>query len=207
MSQYFEVHPDNPQPRLLRQAAAIISEGGVIAYPTDSGYCLGYALGNKAAQERVVQIRQLPKDHQFTLMCCDLSDIASFAKVENWQYRLLKAHTPGRYTFLLPATREVPRRLQHIKRKTIGLRVPDHNVSLALLDTLQEPLMSSTLIMPGDTLAMHDAYDIKQALGKRLDLVIDAGSCPPEPTSIIDLTEDPPVVVRHGGGDTRWLED
>lgn len=200
MSQFFHIHPDNPQPRLLKQAVAIIRQGGVIAYPTDSAYALGCHLGDKDALQRIIRMRQLDERHHFTLMCRDLSEIATYAKVDNATYRLLKAHTPGAYTFILTASSEVPKRLMHPKRKTIGLRVPDHAVVLALLDELGEPLLSSTLILPGDELPLADADEIRERLEKQLDAVIDAGHCGIEMTTVINLTADQPELVRTGRG-------
>ena len=202
MSQYFHVHPDNPQARLLHQAAAIVREGGVIAYPTDSCYALGCHAGDKDALERVRRIRQADKNHHFTLVCRDLSEIATYAKIDNSAYRLLKTLTPGPYTFLLKATGEVPRRLQHRKRRTIGIRVPDHRITRALLEELDAPLMSTTLRLPDSELPMNDPELIYDKLGHALDLVIDGGPCGVEPTSVVDMTCDPPEVVRAGLGDT-----
>ncbi len=200
MSQYFTLHPDTPQPRLIKQAVAILREGGVIAFPTDSSYALGCHLGDKAAQDRIRAIREVDDKHHFTLMCRDLSEIAHYAQVDNRQFRLLKANTPGSYTFILEATREVPKRLQHPKRNTIGLRVPEHLVTLALLEELGEPIISMTLILPGDELPMHEAEEIRERLEKRLDLIVDAGACDVESTTVIDLTGDTPVLVRAGRG-------
>lgn len=201
MAQYFEVHPVNPQPRLIRQAVDILRRGGVIAYPTDSSYALGCHLGDKDAMERIRTIRQVDKHHNFTLVCADLSQLAQYARVSNSDFRLLKAHTPGPYTFILEATREVPRRLQHEKRKTIGLRVPDHPVVRALLADLGEPIASSTLILPGETLPMSDPQEIRERLERQLDLVIDAGPCGMEPTTVVVLEDGVAEVVRVGRGD------
>lgn len=200
MSQYFTLHPDTPQPRLIKQAVAILRDGGVIAFPTDSSYALGCHLGDKAAQDRIRAIREVDDKHHFTLMCRDLSEIARYAQVDNRQFRLLKANTPGSYTFILEATREVPKRLQHPKRNTIGLRVPEHLVTLALLEELGEPIISMTLILPGDELPMHEAEEIRERLEKRLDLIVDAGACDVESTTVIDLTGVAPVLVRAGRG-------
>jgi tRNA threonylcarbamoyl adenosine modification protein (Sua5/YciO/YrdC/YwlC family) len=201
MAQYFELHPVNPQLRLIRQAVEIIRRGGVVAYPTDSSYALGCHIGDKDAMERIRRIRRLDDKHNFTLICCDLSQLAQYARVSNADYRLLKAHTPGPYTFILPATREVPRRLQHAKRKTIGLRVPDHPVVHALLAELGEPLMSVTLIMPGEELPLADPQEIRKRLEHEVDLVIDAGHCDIEPTTVVVLEEDGMHVARVGKGD------
>lgn len=201
MAQYFEVHPVNPQPRLIRQAVDILRSGGVIAYPTDSSYALGCQLDDKDAMERIRAIRQVDKHHNFTLVCADLSQLAQYARVSNSDFRLLKAHTPGPYTFILEATREVPRRLQHEKRKTIGLRVPDHPVVRALLAELGEPIASSTLILPGETLPLSDPQEIRERLEHRLDLVIDAGPCGMEPTTVVVLENGVAEVVRVGRGD------
>ncbi len=201
MAQFFQVHPENPQPRLIKQAVEIIRKGGLIAYPTDSAYALGCHIGDKQALDRIRSIRQLDKDHNFTLMCRDLSEVATYAKVNNQTYRLLKSHTPGAFTFILPATFETPKRLKHPKRKTIGLRVPNNPIALALLAELNEPMMTSTLIMPGDSLPMTDPYDIRQTMEHQLELVIDGGFCGMEPTTVVDLTEDEPQVVRQGCGE------
>ncbi len=205
MSQFFQIHPDNPQQRLIDQAVEIINSGGVIVYPTDSGYALGCHIGDKAAMERIRTLRQVDAKHNFTLVCRDLSEIATYARVENDAYRLIKSHTPGPYTFILKATKEVPKRLQNPKRKTIGLRVPDNHIAQALLETLGEPLMSSTLILPGDDMPLTDPYDIRDTLEHALDLVIDGGYCGFEPTTVVDLTEGVPVVVRQGLGKTEGL--
>ncbi|MBU6952440.1 L-threonylcarbamoyladenylate synthase [Hahella sp. HN01] len=201
MSQFFQIHQDNPQSRLVRQAVEIIHNGGVIVYPTDSGYALGCAIGDKSAADRIKSIRRLDDKHNFTLVCRDLSDISTYAKVDNSTYRLLKNHTPGAYTFILPATSEVPRRLLHPKRRQIGIRVPDNRIAQALLEELGEPLMSSTLIMPGEEMPMTDPYEIRQMLEHAVDLIIDGGFCGMEPTSVVDLTDDTPVVLREGAGD------
>ncbi len=204
--QFFKIHPDNPQARLISQAAAIIRNGGVIAYPTDSCYALGCQIGDKAAMERIRQLRQLDKDHNFTLVCRDLTEIAIYARVDNTAFRLLKALTPGPYTFILPATRDVPRRLQHPKRKTIGLRVPDNTIAQALLEALGEPLMSVTLAMPGDDLPLTDPEEMRAVLDKNVDLIVDGGYCGYEPTTVLELVDDVPVVARKGKGDITFLE-
>ena len=205
MSQFFQIHPDNPQPRLVSQAVGIIRDGGLVVYPTDSSYAIGCHLGDKDAMERIRRIRQLDARHHFTLVCRDLSEIATYAKVDNQAYRLLKSLTPGPYTFLLPATHEVPRRLQHAKRKTIGLRVPDHRVAQALLAELGEPIMSSTLILPDAELPETDAEEIRDRLDKLVDLIIDGGNCGFEPTTVIDLASGVPEVLRQGKGDASML--
>jgi tRNA threonylcarbamoyl adenosine modification protein (Sua5/YciO/YrdC/YwlC family) len=200
MAQYFLVHPENPQRRLLTQAAEIVRRGGLIVYPTDSCYALGCQLGDKAAQDRIRAIRQVDERHHFTLVCRDLSEIAHYARVDNAAYRLLRATTPGSYTFLLRASAEVPRRLQNPKRRTIGLRIPEHRVAQALLDELGEPLLSSTLILPGDALPLNDAEEIRARLEHQVDLVLDAGSCGVQMTTVVDLTGEAPHIVRLGKG-------
>lgn len=208
MSQYFEIHPTDPQPRLIRQAAEILREGGLVVYPTDSCYALGCHLDDKAAADRLRRVRGAAKDHNFTLICADLSQIAIYARVDNPQYRLLKAATPGPYTFILKATHEVPRRLWHPRRRTIGIRVPEHPVPHAMLAELGEPIMSSTLLLPGDELPMTDPVAIRARLEHEVDLVVDAGSCGLEPTTVVDLSQGPvPVVVRRGRGDLGVLGD
>lgn len=206
MAQYFEVHPETPQPRLIKQAVEILSNGGVIAYPTDSSYALGCRMGEKQALDRIRQIRGLDSSHNFTVACQDLKDIGTYAKMENFAYRLLKSHTPGPYTFILRATGEVPRRLQHPKRKTIGIRVPDHPVSRALIEALDEPLMSVTLQLPEDSLPLDDPEDIRARLGKRIDAVVAGGSTGGGPSSVIDLTGEAAEVIREGVGDTRVFQ-
>lgn len=201
MSQFYQVHPDNPQARLISQAVDIIRQGGVVVYPTDSAYALGCHIGDKHALDRIRRIRRLDDKHNFTLICRDLSELAAYARVDNAAYRLLKHHTPGPYTFILQATSEVPRRLKHPKRRTIGLRVPDNNIALALLADLGEPLMSATLIMPADEYPLTDPYDIRQLLEHEVDLVIDGGYCGMETTTVIDLSEQAPVLLRAGKGD------
>ncbi|NNL56506.1 MAG: threonylcarbamoyl-AMP synthase [Pseudomonadales bacterium] len=200
MSQFFTIHPDNPQQRLLNQAADIVRGGGIIAYPTDSGYALGCHIGDKQALERIRGIRQLDARHNFTLVCRDLSELALYARVDNIAYRILRSHTPGPYTFVLQASNEVPRRLKHPKRKTIGIRVPDNRIAQGLLAALDEPLMSVTLIMPGESLPLLDPYEIRDLLGHQLELVIDGGFCGMDPTSVIDLSADTPQILREGAG-------
>ena len=200
MSKIFAIHPDNPQSRLLRQAATLVSEGGLIVYPTDSGYALGCSLGNKSALERIRSLRQLGKDHNMTLVCRDLSQLGTYAHVTNPIFRLLKAFTPGSYTFILNATHAVPKLMLHPKRKTLGLRVPDHAICLALLDCLEAPLMSSTLILPGASYPLSEPEAIQDLLGNRVDLIINGGNCGLEPTTVVDLTGEYPVVIREGKG-------
>lgn len=201
MAQYFLIHPINPQRRLIHQAAEIIEQGGVIAYPTDSSYALGCSIGNKEAMNRIRKIRKVGETHNFTLVCKDLSELSIYAKVDNDIYRLLKHFTPGAYTFILTATSEVPKRLQNPKRRSIGLRVPDFRVVELLLDELNGPLMSSTLIMPGETSPLNDAEQIRQILEHEVDLVIDGGPCDSQPTSVVDLISGVPNVLRVGRGD------
>jgi tRNA threonylcarbamoyl adenosine modification protein (Sua5/YciO/YrdC/YwlC family) len=200
MSQFFSLHPANPQPRLVRKAAEIIRNGGVIAYPTDSCYGLGCHIGDKTALDRLRRIRGIDETHHLTLMCRDLSEIGAFAKLDNANFRLLKRLTPGSYTFILQATREVPRRLLHSKRKTIGIRVPDHCIAQALLAELGEPLLSATMSLPGDEAPLAGAGEIRERLEHQLDLVIDGGPCGTEPTTVIDLTSGVPVLLRAGRG-------
>jgi tRNA threonylcarbamoyl adenosine modification protein (Sua5/YciO/YrdC/YwlC family) len=202
MAQFFIIHPGNPQLRLIKQAAAMLRDGAVIAYPTDSCYALGCHLGDKDAVARIRRIRGLDESHYMTLMCRDLSELARYARVDNMQFRLLKNNTPGSYTFILEASKEVPRRLQHPKRNTIGIRIPDHPVALALLEELGEPLLSSTLILPGEEQALNDAEDIRERLDQQLDLVLDGGATGLEPTTVIDLSSDTPVLLRRGKGET-----
>ncbi|MEZ2745419.1 L-threonylcarbamoyladenylate synthase [Halopseudomonas bauzanensis] len=201
MSQYFQIHPDNPQARLIRQAVEIVRDGGVIAYPTDSAYALGCHLGDKNALERIRRLRQLDDKHNFTLVCRDLSELGTYAKVDNATFRLLKNNTPGPYTFILHATTEVPRRLLHPKRRTIGLRIPDHQLTLALLEALGEPLMSVTLQLPGESLPLTDPEDIRERLDKQVDLIIDGGACTVEPTTVVALLNGETEVRRIGRGD------
>ena len=205
MSQYFELHPDNPQPRLLRQAAALLHGGGVCAVPTDSSYALVCHLDDKVAAEALRRIRQVDAKHHLTLLCRDLSELANYARVDNRQYRLLKLGTPGPYTFILEATKEVPRRLSHPSRRTIGLRVPDHQVTQALLAEFGQPLLATTLIAPGETAPLNDPAEIRDRFQKLLAAVLDAGACPMAPTTVIDLTDDEPQLVRQGRGDLARL--
>lgn len=213
MAQYFSIHPDNPQPRLIHQAVNIVHGGGIVAYPTDSSYALGCHVGDKAALERIRRIRKLDDKHNFTLMCRDLSELATYAKISNADYRTLKVHTPDAYTFILKATKEVPRRLQNPKRKTIGVRVPDHRIAQALLEELAEPMMSVTLTLPGKHLPLSDAHEIRERLEHDIDLVIDGGACSLEPTTVVELDDGVGTVVRLGGGDPSpferavWLQE
>ncbi|ACT13050.1 MULTISPECIES: L-threonylcarbamoyladenylate synthase [Pectobacterium] len=201
MSQFFYIHPQNPQPRLINQSVEFLHKGGVIVYPTDSGYALGCMLGEKNALERICRIRDLGSDHNFTLMCRDLSELSTYAHVDNAAFRLIKNNTPGNYTFILKATKEVPRRLMNEKRKTIGLRVPSNPIALELLAALNEPLMSTTLMLPGNDFAESDPEEIQEILGKQVDLIIHGGSLGQQPTTVIDLTESAPRVAREGTGD------
>jgi tRNA threonylcarbamoyl adenosine modification protein (Sua5/YciO/YrdC/YwlC family) len=205
MSQYFEVHPENPQQRLLKQAAQILHGGGVAAIPTDSSYALVCHLDDKAAAESLRRIRGVDDKHHLTLLCRDLSELASYARVDNRQYRLLKLGTPGPFTFILEATKEVPRRLSHPSRRTIGLRVPDHAVTQSLLELLGQPLLATTLIAPGETDPMNDPHEIREHFQKQIQAVVDAGACPMQPTTVVDLTGEGPVLVRQGRGDASLL--
>jgi tRNA threonylcarbamoyl adenosine modification protein (Sua5/YciO/YrdC/YwlC family) len=207
MSIYLQLHPVSPQKRFIRQAVEVLRGGGVIVYPTDSCYALGCHIGDKAALQRISDIRQVDRHHHYTLVCRDLAEVAKYALVDNWQYRLLRANTPGPYTFILPASRETPRRLKHERRGTIGLRVPDHPVTALLLGELGEPIMSSTLLLPGEDLPRTDAAEIHLALDGRVDMVLDGGNCGLEPTSVIDLSEGRAVVLRRGRGDVSPFVD
>lgn len=201
MSQFFTIHPDNPQSRLINQAVDILRASGVIAYPTDSAYALGCVIGDKAALERLRRIRLLPESHEMTLVCRDLSELGTYARVSNPVYRMIRSVTPGPYTFVLQATREVPRRLVHPKRKTIGIRVPDNEICRALLESLNEPMMSATLILPDDEAPLTDPYEIREMLEHQVDLVIDGGYCGTGVTSIVSFEDDVPEVLREGVGD------
>jgi tRNA threonylcarbamoyl adenosine modification protein (Sua5/YciO/YrdC/YwlC family) len=205
VARIIEIHPVDPQPRLVAKIVETIREGGLIAYPTDSSYAFGCHIGDKRAMDRIRRIRRTDKSHNFTLVCSDLSEISTYARIDNWAYRMLKAMTPGPYTFILPATREVPKRLQHPKRRTIGLRVPDHPLVRAVLEALGEPIMSSTLLLPGDDLPLTDPHDIEERIGHDIDLIIDAGPTGIEPTSVIDLSEGTVEVLRVGRGDVSAL--
>ncbi len=207
MSQFFQIHAENPQPRLVKQAVEIIRQGGVVIYPTDSSYALGCQMGDKAALERIRRLRQLDDKHNFTLVCSDLSQLGLFAKVDTAAFRLLKAHTPGPYTFILAATREVPRMLLHAKRRTIGLRVPAHPIALALAEELGEPLMSVSLVMPGDSLPLSDPYEMRDRLEKQVDLIIDGGYGGLEASTVINLADGQPEVLRVGCGDPSPCEE
>lgn len=207
MAQFLEIHPDNPQPRLIQRAVEIVRDGGIIVYPTDSSYGLACHIGDKRALDRIRRIRRLDEKHNLTLVCRDLSEIAIYAKVDNQAYRLLKALTPGPYTFILKATRQVPPRLQHPKRATIGIRVPDNRVAQALLAELGEPMMSTTLILPGQELPLTDPYQIREDLDCEVDLVIDGGYCGFEATTVVDMVEEPPSVIRVGKGDTSLFAE
>jgi tRNA threonylcarbamoyl adenosine modification protein (Sua5/YciO/YrdC/YwlC family) len=205
MSQYFEVHPDNPQPRLLKQAAQILHAGGIAAIPTDSSYALVCHLDDKAAAESLRRIRAVDDKHHLTLLCRDLSELASYARVDNRQYRLLKLGTPGPFTFILEATKEVPRRVSHPSRRTVGLRVPDHAVTQALLEVLGQPLLATTLIAPGEREPMNDPHEIRARFQKLIQAVIDSGACPMQPTTVVDLSSAEPALIRQGRGDPRVL--
>ncbi|MER7892100.1 L-threonylcarbamoyladenylate synthase [Micromonospora sp. NPDC094482] len=206
MARYFDVHPDNPQPRVLRQVVDLIRDGGLVAYPTDSCYAFGCQLGNRDGLDRIREIRRLDERHHFTLVCQDFAQLGQLVHVSNSVFRLVKASTPGSYTFILPATKEVPRRLMHPKKRTVGVRVPDHVVTQALLAELGEPLVSSTLILPGDEEPMTQGWEIKERLDHVLDAVIDDGDGGKEPTTVVDLSEDEPVILRRGAGDPSRFE-
>jgi tRNA threonylcarbamoyl adenosine modification protein (Sua5/YciO/YrdC/YwlC family) len=203
MVDFLQVHPINPEVRLIKQAVGVLMDGGVIVYPTDSTYALGCHIGDKSALERIRRIRQLDSKHNFTLVCCDLSSLASYALVHNRAYRILKAYTPGPYTFILKATAEVPRRLMHPKRKTIGLRVPENAIAQAILALHGEPIMSTSLILPGEGEQLFDAYEMRLKIGKLVDLIIDGGACGLEPTTMVDLVDGVPQILRTGKGDTK----
>ena len=209
MARYLTVHPKNPQQRLIRQAADVVHSGGVIVYPTDSCYALGCRFGDKDAAERIRTIRALPESHHLTLVCASLAQIAQYARLDDARFRTIKRVTPGSYVFILPATREVPRRFLHPRRKTIGVRVPDHEVVMALLAELREPLLSSTLLLEADEYPLNDVEEIRSRLDRRVDLVLDSGPCGLEPSTVVDLTQDMPVVVRKGKGPTAgygWVD-
>ena len=205
MAQYFEIHPDNPQPRLLKQAVALLEKGGVLAVPTDSSYALVCHLDDKTAADRLRRIRGVDDKHHLTLLCCDLSELANYARVDNRQYRLIRSATPGPYTFILEASKEVPRRVSHPQRRSIGVRVPDHRVLQDLLALHDGPLLATTLIAPGDSAPMNDAQEIRQRFEHQIDAVLDAGACALEPTTVVDLTSGVPELLRQGGGDAATL--
>lgn len=205
MARFFDIHPDNPQQRLVNQAVQMLQQGALIAYPTDSGYALGARLGNAAAVERIKALRELDDQHHFTVVCHDFAQLSKFVFVSNHVFRQIKAHTPGPYTFILPATREVPRRFMNPKKRTIGVRIPDNPVAQALVTTLGEPLLSSTLLLPGDDLAMSDGWEVKERLDTTVDAVID-GTCGNEPTTVVDFSGDEAVVTRVGAGDPTPFE-
>jgi tRNA threonylcarbamoyl adenosine modification protein (Sua5/YciO/YrdC/YwlC family) len=205
VAKIIEIHPVDPQPRRIAEIVEAIRDGGLIAYPTDSSYAFGCHIGDKRAMDRIRRIRRTDKNHNFTLVCSDLSEISTYARVDNWAYRMLKAMTPGPYTFILPATREVPKRLQHPKRRTIGLRVPDHRLVRAVLEALGEPIMSSTLLLPGDDLPLTDPHEIDERIGHDIDLIVDAGATGIEPTSVLDLSQGTVEVLRVGRGDVSAL--
>ncbi len=207
MAQFFQIHPEDPQPRLIHRVGDIVREGRVIIYPTDSSYALGCGIGEKSALDRIRAIRRVDNKHNFTLVCRDLSEITTYAKIDNRDYRLLKSLTPGAYTFIHKATKQVPRRLQHPKRKTIGIRVPDHPIAQALLAELGEPMMSTTLILPDDDMPLTDPYEIRDILDYAVDMIIDGGYCGFEPTTVVDMTGDTPEMVRRGKGDARLFEE
>jgi tRNA threonylcarbamoyl adenosine modification protein (Sua5/YciO/YrdC/YwlC family) len=207
MAQFFGIHPDNPQPRLIRRAVEIILQGGVVVYPTDSSYALGCQIGEKSAMERIRRIRNLDERHNFTLVCRDLSEITTYAKIDNRAFRLLKTLTPGPYTFIFQGTKQVPRRLMHPRRKTIGIRVPDNVICRELLTVLDQPILSTTLILPGDEMPLTDPYDMREHLDPQVDLVIDGGFCGFEATTVVDMTQDSPQLVRVGKGDPSLFED
>lgn len=206
MAQYFDVHPDNPQPRSLAQAARILEEGGLVAYPTDSCYALGCALGNAEGIERIRRIRELDNKHHFTLVVDQFAALGPYVHMDNWVFRAVKAATPGSYTFILPATREVPKMMQHPKKRSVGVRIPEHRVTLDLLNTLGAPMLSSTLLMPGEEDPLTDGWTIKELLDNQVDAVIDSGECGLEPTTVVDLTGDAPVIARYGAGDPTPFE-
>jgi tRNA threonylcarbamoyl adenosine modification protein (Sua5/YciO/YrdC/YwlC family) len=206
MARYYDVHPDNPQARLLRQVVDLVRDGGLIAYPTDSCYAFGCQLGNRAGLDRIREIRRLDERHHFTLVCRDFAQLGQFVQVSNSVFRLVKACTPGSYTFILPATREVPRRLLHPRKRTVGVRVPRHTVAQALLAELGEPLLSSTMLLPGQDEPMTQGWEIKEQLDHLLDAVIDAGDCGTEPTTVVDLSQPEPEILRRGAGDPSRFE-
>ncbi|PZG01519.1 L-threonylcarbamoyladenylate synthase [Micromonospora deserti] len=206
MARYYDVHPDNPQPRILRQVVDLVRNGGLIAYPTDSCFAFGCRLGNRDGLDRIREIRRLDERHHFTLVCRDFAQLGQFVHVSNTVFRLVKASTPGSYTFILPATREVPRRMLHPRKRTVGVRVPAHTATQALLAELGEPLVSSTLVLPGEDEPLTQGWEIKERLDHLLDAVVDAGDCGKEPTTVVDLSQDEPEILRRGAGDTSRFE-
>lgn len=207
MAQFFEIHPENPQPRLIRRSVDILLEGGAIVYPTDSSYALGCQIGEKSAMERIRRIRGLDDKHNFTLVCRDLSEITTYARIDNQAFRLLKSLTPGPYTFIFHATKQVPRRLLHPRRKSIGIRVPDNAICLALLGELDQPILSTTLMLPQDDMPLTDPYEMRELLDRQVDLLIDGGFCGLEPTTVVDMTAEPPAVSRVGKGNVSLFEE
>jgi tRNA threonylcarbamoyl adenosine modification protein (Sua5/YciO/YrdC/YwlC family) len=205
VARYFDVHPDNPQPRAIQQVVEIIRGGGLIAYPTDSCYAFGCQLGNKEGLDRIREIRRLDDSHHFTLVCRDFAQLGQFVRISNSVFRLIKSATPGSFTFILPATKEVPRRLMHPRQKTVGVRIPDHKVAQALVAELGEPILSSTLLLPGQEEPMTQGWEIKERLDHQVDAVVDSGDCGTEPTTVVDLSGDEPEVIREGAGDLAWL--
>lgn len=206
MAQYFDVHPENPQARSMAQVARILGDGGLVAYPTDSGYALGCLLGNAEGIERIRRIRKLDDKHHFTLVVDEFAKLGAYVDMDNWVFRAVKAATPGPYTFILHATREVPKMMQHPKKRSVGVRIPDHRTTLAILETLGAPMVSSTLLMPGEDHPENDGWTIKERLDHEVDAVVDSGDCGTEPTTVVDLTGDEPVVVRRGAGDPSPFE-
>jgi tRNA threonylcarbamoyl adenosine modification protein (Sua5/YciO/YrdC/YwlC family) len=206
MARYFDVHPDNPQPRSIRQIVDIVRAGGLIVYPTDSCFAFGCQIGNRAGLARIRDIRHLDDRHHFTLVCRDFAQLGQFVKISNSVFRLVKASTPGSYTFILPATQELPRRLSHPKKQTVGVRIPDHRVTQALLAELGEPLLSSTMLLPGQDEPMTSGWEIKERLEHLIDAVIDSGDCGTEPTTVVDLSQEEPELVRRGAGDPSLFE-
>ncbi len=206
MARYLDVHPDNPQPRLIRQVVDALHDGALIAYPTDSGYALGSRIGNRDGRDRILRIRGLDDRHHFTLVCKDFAQLGQFVQVSNAVFRLVAASTPGSYTFILPATKDVPRRLWHPRKKTVGVRIPDHPVARALVAELGMPLLSSTLLLPGQDESMTQGWEIKERLDHAVDAVVDSGDCGTEPTTVVDFSQPEPEIVRRGGGDTSRFE-
>lgn len=206
MARYFDVHPDNPQPRSIAQTVDILNDGGLIAYPTDSGFALGCKLGNAAGLDRIRRIRELDDKHHFTLVCKEFAQLGQFVQMDNWVFRLVKAATPGQYTFILPATREVPKQMLHAKKKTVGVRIPEHVTSLALMEALGEPIMSSTLLMPGESEPRTEGWQVSEDLEHQVDAVLDSGDVGADPTTVVDLTGDEAIIARRGAGPTEPFE-